>query len=128
MLEFFWSGSNKPAPADSSAAPGEPAQATDPMPARAIVAPPGAHPVGAEEPDLSPPSSQSELPEPRTPPAVERLSEEEVSRQAASREHLPTALELARRTGRRRGRRLVKPAVPTPPLTAQQRLLLLDTW
>jgi transposase len=41
---------------------------------------------------------------------------------------LPTAFGLARRAGRRRGRRLVKPAEPTPALTAQQRLLLLDTW
>ncbi|HEV3262940.1 MAG TPA: DDE-type integrase/transposase/recombinase [Gemmataceae bacterium] len=41
---------------------------------------------------------------------------------------LPTAFGLARRSGRRRGRRLVKPAEPTAPLTAEQRLLLLDTW
>ena len=40
----------------------------------------------------------------------------------------PTAFGLARRLRRQRGRRLVKPAGPTPPLTAEQRLLLLDTW
>jgi len=41
---------------------------------------------------------------------------------------LPSAFASARRSGRRRGRRLVKPAEPTAPLTAEQRLLLLDTW
>jgi len=36
---------------------------------------------------------------------------------------------LAGRSGKGKGRRLVKPAeVPVPGLTAQQRLLLLDTW
>ena len=39
------------------------------------------------------------------------------------------APELPRLQTPRRGRRLVhKPAAPTPPLTPQQRLLLLDTW
>lgn len=52
------------------------------------------------------------------PPAME----------AADGGDLPTAFALAGRLGRRRGRRLVKPAEPTPALTAQQRLLLLDTW
>jgi transposase InsO family protein len=47
---------------------------------------------------------------------------------AAARGDRPSAFGLAGRTGRRRGRRLVKPAEPTPPLTAEQRLLLLDTW
>jgi transposase InsO family protein len=35
---------------------------------------------------------------------------------------------LPRLPGRRRGRRLVKAKEPSPPPTAQQRLLLLDTW
>jgi transposase InsO family protein len=44
----------------------------------------------------------------------------------AAGEHLP---ELPYGQTRRRGRRLIqKPATPTPPLTPQQRLLLLDTW
>jgi len=48
--------------------------------------------------------------------------------EAPSAEDGPTAFGLARRLGRQRGRRLVKPAEPPPPLTAEQRLLLLDTW
>ena len=39
------------------------------------------------------------------------------------------AEEFPRLQSPRRGRRLVaKPATPTPPLTPQQRLLILDTW
>jgi transposase InsO family protein len=40
----------------------------------------------------------------------------------------PSAFGLAGRARRQRGRRLVKPAEPRAPLTAEQRLLLLDTW
>jgi putative transposase len=53
-------------------------------------------------------------------------TEAEVEFDAAALTDLRQRLPLA---GRARGRRLVqKPVPPTPPLTAQQRLLLLDTW
>ena len=128
MLEFLWSGSNKPARADTSAAPGEPVQPPDPTPDAEVVAPSVEPSQGGPEPELSAPSPQAELSDPGTPPAVERSLEEEVRRAAASGEDLPSAFGLARRTGRRPGRRLVKPAEPGRALTAQQRLLLLDTW
>jgi transposase InsO family protein len=57
-----------------------------------------------------------------------KLAAEPVVAEAAESCAVPTAFGLARLTGRRRGRRLVKPAAPTTPLTAEQRLLLLDTW
>jgi transposase InsO family protein len=61
-------------------------------------------------------------------PAVEAAAEAPAAETAAvDGADLPTAFGLARRRGRQRGRRLVKPAEP-PPLTAEQRLLLLDTW
>jgi transposase InsO family protein len=58
-----------------------------------------------------------------TPTAAEAMSAE-----TQSADDGPTAFGLARRLRRQRGRRLVKPAEPRPPLTAEQRLLLLDTW
>lgn len=128
MLEFLWSGSNKPVHGDASAAHVEPVQLPDQTPEPEAVAPPVEHPCGAEGSDLSSPGPQSALSEQRTLAAVEQLSAEEFTSAAASDDDLPTAFGLARRTGRRPGRRLVKPAEPVRALTAQQRLLLLDTW
>jgi transposase InsO family protein len=70
-------------------------------------------PPAAADPTPPPPSGPTEPPGPEAdPPAT-----------ADDRQELP------RRQTPRRGRRLVaKPTTPTPPLTPQQRLLLLDTW
>jgi transposase len=73
---------------------------------------------------------------PETPPppqntecvAAERVEQERANREGMDSRDVPTAFGLAGRLGKRRGRRLVKPSAPTPPLTAEQRLLLLDTW
>src|SRR5262245_53856549 len=62
------------------------------------------------------PASPSALTDPPDPALAPRAA-------AADRRDLP------RLQTPRRGRRLVpNPATPTPPLTPQQRLLLLDTW
>jgi transposase InsO family protein len=125
MLEFLWSGAGKPARTDTGAAHEGPAQPAAERPegdARADVL--GAKPC-AEEFIASPPSEPAERAEGPTPTTAEQQTAEAAS---ADPGDLPTAFELARRAGRRRGRRLVKPAEPTPALTAQQRLLLLDTW
>ena len=79
-----------------------------------------------EDPKPLSPGSQAESSEP-PPAAAERQAVAELGPEAAGAD-LPTALGLARRAGRRRGRRLVKPSASVPALTAQQRLLLLDTW
>jgi transposase InsO family protein len=72
-----------------------------------------AAPPPATELTASPPGGLTEPPDPDLDPT------------AADNERQ----ELPRLQTPRRGRRLVpKPAAPTPPLTPQQRLLLLDTW
>jgi transposase InsO family protein len=128
MLHFLWPGSSKPAQGDAdvpapdpeqpaaqgspplpgadSGAPGRPAEVLDPLPL-------SPQPTGAVPP-LSP------APEP--PPA------EAPTPEPAPADDFAAALARAPRTARRRGRRLVKPAESVAPLTAQQRLLLLDTW
>src|SRR5260370_2292768 len=113
MLEFLWSGSSKPSRSEDrlareGLAPLGPATEETPHAE-------GSAPVAAREP--------SEGVAEDTPMSAEQRGEE-----AVEGCDLPTAFGLARRKGRRRGRRLVKPAEPTPPLTAEQRLLLLDTW
>jgi transposase InsO family protein len=70
-----------------------------------------AAPPAAPEPTSRPPRGLTAAPDPDPPAPTE------------DRQELP------RRQTPRRGRRLVpKPAPTTPPLTPQQRLLLLDTW
>jgi len=62
---------------------------------------------------LSPPGRLTATPDPDAEPIIGR----------------DDPLELPRLQSPRRGRRLVQqPATPTPPLTPQQRLLILDTW
>src|SRR6202163_858421 len=111
MLEFFWSGSNKPPRADASEAARGPA-------------PPAAQQPGGEHGMPAPASQPAEGGDEPTPVT----SDTPVDSPTSDACDLPSALDRARRAGRRRGRRLVKPAEPTAPLTAQQRLLLLDTW
>src|SRR6516165_9752783 len=103
MLEFLWSGSSKPARADVAEAQQGPASV-------------GVDDAGATEGTPAPTSEK--VVDGSTPAVAEALSAE----------NGPTAFGLARRLGRQRGRRLVKPAGPTPPLTVYQLLLLLDTW
>jgi transposase len=123
MLEFLWSGSSKLPRADTAEA-------------REGPAPLGRAKPGAEELAAAPANEPAEA---VAEPAAAAARAEAASAEAASAEtppaaaaadgaDLPTAFGLARRSGRQRGRRLVKPAQPTPPLTAAQRLLLLDTW
>jgi transposase InsO family protein len=91
-----------------------------------------ASPLDRSEVDVGarPSGSQTALPphhagcEAETKPAEHAQANPE----AMDPRDVPTAFGLAGRRGKRRGRRLVKPTTPTPPLTAQQRLLLLDTW
>ena len=103
MLEFLWSGSSEPPRADVAEAQQGPA------------------PAGVD--DSSAPES---TPAPTSAKVV--AGSTSALAEAPSAEDGPTAFGLARRLGRQRGRRLVKPGEPTPPLTAEQRLLLLDTW
>src|SRR5215468_4388219 len=105
MLEFSCSGSSAPPRADAAEAQ------------QAVVDP------SAAECTPAPTSEACEVVDGSTPAAAEALSAE-----TPAADDGPTAFGLARRLGRQRGRRLVKPAGPTPPLTAEQRLLLLDTW
>jgi transposase InsO family protein len=89
------------------------------------------------------PSDSSEANVAARPPGAERPLPAEITESMAAgepseqeranpegRDHrdVPTAFGLAGRLAKRRGRRLVKPSAPTTPLTAEQRLLLLDTW
>jgi len=111
MLEFFWPASSKPPrPAAPEAADG---------PAATVQSP------GAAEPAAPPPGEPHE---PGAPPAPEAPETRAAEPAAADPGDLPSAFARAGLAGRRRGRRLVQPAAPTVPLTAQQRLLLLDTW
>src|SRR6516165_2896634 len=103
MLEFLWSGSSEPPRADVAEAQQGPA------------------PAGVDD---------SSAPESTPAPTSAKVVDGSTSAlaEAPSAEDGPIAFGLARRLGRQRGRRLVKPAEPPPPLTAEQRLLLLDTW
>jgi transposase InsO family protein len=101
MSDFLDSGAGKASPSDSS----EPKGAT--------------RPPGAQTP-LPPQNSECV--------AAERAEQESANREGMDSRDVPTAFGLAGRLGKRRGRRLVKPSTPTAPLTAEQRLLLLDTW
>src|SRR6516225_2247224 len=76
--------------------------------------------------DLSREPSPAATTEPMPVSLPSGLSEPPASADAASADDRP---DLPRRPMRRRGRRLIQqPTTPTPPLTPQQRLLLLDTW
>ena len=123
MLEFLWSSSSKPAPADTGAAP-PPA----PLPPTEVVAPAGDDRRDTLAADPLPSSPVPEGAEALTPPATEGFPAAEGVPEASHAGDVPTAFAWARRAGRRRGRRLVKPAEPLPALTAQQRRRLLDTW
>jgi transposase len=105
MLEFLFPGSNKPRSRAGQGQQGPAPPAGEESQAEPTVPPAGSPPC-QDEPD----------PAPAQPAAADGDSD------------LPEALQAARLSGRRRGRRLVKPAAPTPPLTPEQRLLLLDTW
>jgi len=108
MLEFLCSSSSEPPRADAAEAQQAPA------------------PVAVDEPGAAkgtPAPAREEVIDGSTPAATEALSTE-----TPSADDGPTAFGMARRLGRQRGRRLVKPAEPRPPLTAEQRLLLFDTW
>jgi transposase InsO family protein len=110
MLEFLWSGSSKPSRGDEAEAERDPAPAAEP-------APPTAAGAAASAPLPNEGSAEATAP-----------VEEQAPAEAADGGDLPSAWGSARRAGRRRGRRLVPPTPPAPPLTAEQRLLLLDTW
>jgi transposase InsO family protein len=110
MLEFLWSGSSKTSHAQGRDAPGEPAPPSEEQP--------------STQPDATPLASESAEHVAEPTPRTEALPQSE----ATAADDLTTALAGARLSGRRRGRRLVKPAEPAPQLTAQQRLLLLDLW
>jgi transposase InsO family protein len=87
------------APAPDGPVPGRPDRDPDPPAATDATAPPPGGPTEPPGPDADPPAAADDGPE------------------------------LPRRQTPRRGRRLVaKPTAPAPPLTPQQRLLLLDTW
>lgn len=127
MLEFLWSGSSKPASPEGALV--TPHQISRADPDASIVADENSdcHVPGAESFVSAPPSVLPDSPDPfpyarAEPPMGDRLIE------SAEVGGLPAALESARRAGRRRGRRLVKPTAPRVPMTAEQRLLLLDTW
>jgi transposase InsO family protein len=107
MLEFLWSGPSKPPRADAAEEQQGPAPAS-------------AEHAGAAEGARAPIGEASEVVDGPTPAAP--------SAETPAAGDGPTAFGMARRLRRQRGRRLVKPAQPTPPLTGEQRLLLLDTW
>jgi transposase InsO family protein len=100
-----------PDPVPDAPNPSVPATPEGPVPGRLDLNRPAA-PLG-DRAATAPPSGLTEAPAPDADPS-------------AAPDERP---ELPRRPTPRRGRRLVqKPATPTPPLTPQQRLLLLDTW
>jgi transposase InsO family protein len=123
MLEFLWSGSSKPAPADAR----EPQGQTAPKPQSGEPPPGGTDHLRTQDGD-GVASTAPDGSEQSTPSTTQGQPAQELPPEAADGNELSTALGLARRARRRRGRRLVKPGEPTPPPTAQQRLLLLDTW
>ena len=111
MLDFLWSSSSKPPRSED-------------RPAQEGLASPAESTPRVEESAPPPICQPSEIADEVLPPSSVQPEAE-----AAEGSDLPTAFGLARRLGRHRGRRLVKkPAEPTAPLTAEQRLLLLDTW
>jgi transposase InsO family protein len=137
MLEFLWTSNGKSAhpgtgEAQAEAAPqGPPGGALDADSGAAVLEtskenarPPDDKPVAAsEQAQVSAPlraaKQQPTDPAPTNvepPPAAEPLDE-------------LTARGVPKLAGRQRGRRLVAPTTQQPPtLTAEQRLLLLDTW
>jgi hypothetical protein len=103
MLEFLWSGSSKPP------RPGGGETTEGPTP-------PAGEYAGAQECTASASSESSEFVERATPASVGAAAEIAAGETpTADGCDLPTAFGLARRSGRQRGRRLVKPAEPTPP-------------
>src|SRR5208282_6278374 len=110
MLEFLWSASSKPPPSE-----GRLAQEGNASPAEDTPRADGSAPAPTSAPSEG---GAAAMPATAPPPVLE----------SADGCALPSAFASARRSGRRRGRRLVKPAEPTAPLTAELRLLLLDTW
>jgi len=120
MLDFLWSGAGRNARSDL-VAQNEP-----------VVEGPAHEPEGgaSEKFNPPPPGEQAEVaggPTAAQPQASGTESAPENQVPAAAAGDLPTAFGLARLSSRRRGRRLVKPAAAAA-LTAEQRLLLLDTW
>jgi transposase InsO family protein len=108
MLEFLWSAASKPPRSDEPEAAQGP-----PVDESTGVGESGPASAGADFEavgESTPVNAAPEVPD------------------AAAGGDLPSAFALARQKGRRRGRRLVKPAERTPALSPEQRLLLLDTW
>src|SRR5262245_30712884 len=105
MLDFLWSGSNKPPLRGGPDLPPEAPVSPDGTPADAASA---AAPTG----DVSD-GAPTSVPSSAEPPLAEAVEPGDV----------PSAFGLAGRSRRRRGRRLVKPTEPRAPLTAEQRLL-----
>jgi transposase InsO family protein len=102
-----------PDPREATAARREAAAPDGPVPGRLDLSREAAPPAGPDPNPAPPPSDPTQPPDPGADPP---LAEEDPQ-------------ELPRLQGPRRGRRLVlKPDSPPPPLTPQQRLLLLDTW
>jgi transposase InsO family protein len=102
MSDFLGSGVGGDSPSDSGEAKG------------------AARPPGAEMPL---PADDAE-----NVAAAEPAEQDRDNHDGMGHRDVPTAFGLAGRRAKPHGRRLVKPSAPTPPLTAQQRLLLLDTW
>jgi transposase InsO family protein len=82
-------------------------------------------PPGVEDPG---PAQAAPATDGEPAPSVPAEPAAEPDTAAAPGKDSPSGFALAGRSRRRRGRRLVKPAQPTAPLTPEQRLLLLDTW
>src|SRR6266702_2960907 len=121
MLDFLWSGASKSARRDLGAQGGP------------VVEGPAREPEGGASEESNPPApgEQAEVAEGPTvarPRASSAGSSPANQTLAADAGDLPTAFGLARLSGRLRGRRLGQPGQPKAPLTAPQRLLLLDTW
>ena len=98
MLEFLWSGSRKPAPADRGEAAGVPPQSPGERPEPEALGQSVEPSRCAEDPNPLSPGSQAESSEP-PPAAAERQAVAELGPEAAGAD-LPTALGLARRAGR----------------------------
>jgi transposase InsO family protein len=149
MLEFLWSGVNKSGrqvpQAPAEAEPGAPPTATDKsgdeLGSKTTAPPPQFNPESVFE-QVQVPDKSSVLPDQGASAAgaAETLVPAEHAATAAANagalgpnltvdlDGVPPRLPRVP-AGRRRGQRLVKKSpAPTPPLTPQQRLLLLDTW
>jgi len=109
MLEFLWSGSSKPPRSDERLA-------------QEGLAPPTAEGPLQEESTSSPPCDPGESVVEAALLQAAPTTAEQAGPPAADGCDLPTAFGLARRTGRQRGRRLVKPA---PILSPLQNLAML---